>query len=66
MPVKKVQRSVPMGAVAPSPVRLPPQWVPPRPAPPPVPAEDSVEYPGEDGIPMASSVKHALWMIACF
>ena len=61
MPVKKVQQSVPMGAVAPSPVRLPPRWVPP-----PVPAEDSAEYPGEDGIPMASSVKHALWMIACF
>ncbi len=66
MPVKKVQQSVPAGAVAPQPVRPPPPWVPPHPAPPPVPAEDSVEYPSEDGIPMASSVKHALWMIACF
>ncbi len=66
MPVKKVQQSVPAGAVAPQPVRPPPPWVPPRPAPPPVPAEDLVEYPSEDGIPMASSVKHALWMIACF
>ncbi len=66
MPVKKVQQSVPAGAVAPQPVRPPPPWVPPRPAPPPVPAEDSVEYPSEDGIPMASSFKHALWMIACF
>ncbi len=65
MPVKKVQQSVPTGVVAPSPVRPPPPWVPSRPAPP-VPAEDLVEYPSEDGIPMASSFKHALWMIACF
>ena len=62
MPVKNVQQSVPTGAVAPQPVRPPPPWVPPRPAPPPVPAED----PGEDGIPMAASLKHALRMIACF
>ena len=66
MSVKKVQESVPTGAVAPQPVRPPPPWVPPRPAPPPVPAEDPVEYPSEDGIPMAVSLKHARWMIGCF
>ena len=66
MPVKKVQQSVPAGAVAPSPAHPPPPWVPPRPAPPPVPAEDLVEYPSEDGIPMATSDKHALRMIACY
>ena len=65
MPVKKVQQSVPTGAVAPSPVRPPPPWVPPRPAPP-VPAEDLVEYPSEDGIPMAQSDIHALRMIVCY
>ncbi len=65
MPVKKVQQSVPTGAVAPQPVRPPPLWVPPRPAPP-VPAEDLVEYPSEDGIPMAASLKHARRMMAGF
>ncbi len=66
MPVKKVQQSVPTGAVAPQPVRPPPPWVPPRPAPPPVPAEDLVDYPSEDGIPMAASLKHARRMMAGF
>ena len=65
MPVKKVQQSVPTGAVAPQPVRPPPLWVPPHPAPP-VPAEDLVEYPSEDGIPMAASLKHARRMMAGF
>ena len=65
MPVKKVQQSVPTGAVAPQPVRPPPLWVPPRPAPP-VPAEDLIEYPSEDGIPMAASLKHARRMMAGF
>ena len=57
MSVKKVQQSVPTGAIAPSPVRPPP---------PPEPAEDAVEYPCEDGIPMATSDKHARRMIACY
>ena len=65
MPVKKVQQSVPTGVVAPQPVRPPPPWVPPRPAPP-VLAEDLVEYPSEDGIPMAQSDIHALRMIVCY
>ena len=65
MPVKKVYQSVPTGVVAPPPVRPPPSWEPPRP-PTPVPAEDPDEYPSEDGLPMASNIEHALWMIACF
>ena len=65
MSVKKVQQSVPTGAIAPSPVRPPPPWVP-LPPPSPEPAEDAVEYPCEDGIPMATSDKHARKMIACY
>ena len=65
MPVKKVHQSVPPGVGAPPPVRPPTPWVPSQP-PPPVPAEDPDEYPSEDGLPMASSIEHALWMIACF
>ena len=65
MPIKKVHQSVPTGVVTPQPVRPPPLWVPSRP-PTPVPAEDPDEYPSEDGLPMASSIEHALWMIACF
>ena len=64
MAVKKVEQSVPTGGVAPPPVRPPPLWVPP--CPPPVPPEDPVEYPSEDGIPMAASLKHARWMMAGF
>ena len=66
MPIKKVFQSVPAGAVAPSPVRPPLPWVPRHPAPLPVPAEDPVEYPSEDGIPMATSDKHALRMVECY
>ena len=66
MPIKKVQQSVPTGAVAPPPVRPPPVWVPPRPAPPLDPAEELVEYPSDDDVPMATSIKHALWMVACY
>ena len=62
MPIKQVEQRVPMGAVTPPLLRPPP---PPRPAPP-VPAEDPVEYPSEDGIPMAASLKHARWMMAGF
>ena len=65
MPIKKVEQSVPTGVVAPPPVRPPPPWVPVPPAPP-VPAGDPVEYPSEDGIPMAASLKHARWMMAGF
>ena len=65
MPIKKVHQSVPTEVVAPPPVRPPPLWGPSRP-PTPVPAEDPDEYPSEDGLPMASNFKHALWMIACF
>ena len=64
MPIKKVHQSVPAEVVAPPPVRPPTPWVPSQPPPPP--AEDPDEYPSEDGLPMASSVEHALWMIACF
>ena len=60
MPVKEVQQRVPTGEGSTAP------WVPPRPAPPPMPAEAPDEYPSEDGLPMASSIEHALWMIACF
>ena len=66
MPIKKVFQSVPAGAVAPSPMRPPQPWLPRHPAPLPVPAEDPVEYPSEDGIPMAASLKHARWMMAGF
>ena len=55
MPIKQVEQCVPMGAVTPPLLRPPP----PRPAPP-VPAEDPVEYPSEDGIPMATSLKSLL------
>ena len=65
MPVKKVQQSVPTGGVAPVPVR-PPPWLPPRPAPPPVPAEDLIEYPSDDGLPMATHIDHAEGMIGCY
>ena len=60
MPIKKVFQSVPAGAVAPSPMRPPQPWLPRHPAPLPVPAEDPVEYPSEDGIPMAASLKSLL------
>ena len=66
MPIKKVHQSVPTGAVAPQPVRPPQPWVPPRRVPAAVPAEDSVEYPSEDGIPMATSDIHALRMMECY
>ena len=66
MAVKKVEQSVPTGVVAPQPVRPPLPWAPRRPAPLPLPAEDPDEYPSEDGLPMASSIEQALWMIACF
>ena len=66
MAVKKVEQSVPTGVVAPEPVRPPLPWVPRRPAPLPVPAEDPVEYPSEDGIPMATSDLHALRMMECY
>ena len=66
MPIKKVFQSVPADAVAPSPVRPPQPWLPRHPAPLPVPAEDPVEYPSEDGIPMATSDKHALRMMECY
>ena len=66
MPIKKVFQSVPTGVVAPQPVRPPLPWAPRRPAPLPVPAEDSVEYPSEDGIPMATSDKHVLRMMECY
>ena len=66
MPVKKVLQSVPTGTVAPQPVRPPQPWVPPRRVPAAVPAEYSVEYPSEDGIPMATSDKHALRMMKCY
>ena len=65
MPVKKVHQSVPTGVSTPQPVRPPLPWALRRPAPP-VPAEDPVEYPSEDGIPMAASLKHARWMMAGF
>ena len=64
MPIKKVEQSVPTGGVAPPPVRPPPLWVPPRP--PPVPAEDPVEYPSEDGLPMATHIDHAEGMMTCY
>ena len=66
MPIKKVHQSVPTEVVAPQPVRPPLPWAPRRPAPLPVPAEDSVEYPSEDGIPMATSDLHALRMMECY
>ena len=66
MPVKKVLQSVPTGAVAPQPVRPPQPWLPPRMVPTAVPAKDPVEYPSEDGIPMATSDTHALRMIECY
>ena len=61
MPIKQVEQCVPMGAVTPPLLRPPP----PRPAPP-VPAEDPVEYPSEDGIPMATSIDHAEGMMTCY
>ena len=73
MPVKKVQQSVPASAVQAvvPPVRLPSPWVPPAPPrpdasePPPVRAEDPVEYPSEDGLPMSTNPDHLEWMIRC-
>ena len=66
MPVKRVQQNVSTGAVAPPPVSPPQAWVPPRPAPSQVLAEDPVEYPSEDGLPMALNPRHAEWMIGCY
>ena len=74
MAVKKVQQSVPAGAVpaVEPPVRPPPPWVPParsRPAasaPPPAPAEDPVEYPSEDGLPISTNTDHLEWMDRCY
>ena len=64
MPVKRVQQSVAAGAVAPV---LPPlPWIPPPSAPPSDLAEDPVEYPSDDDVPMATSIEHAEWMIACY
>ena len=74
MAVKKVQQSVPAGAVpaVELPVRPPPPWVPParsRPdasAPPPVSAEDPVECPSGDGLPIATNTDHLEWMDRCY
>ena len=59
MAVRKVEQSVPQSAVS-------PPWVPPSLVEPPVPAEEPVEYPSEDGIPMGSSDTHILSMIECY
>ena len=74
MPVKKVQQSVPAGTVpaVEPPVRPPSSWVPlalSRPAgsePPPVPAEDPVEYPSEDVLPRSTDTDHLEWMVRCY
>ena len=74
MPVKKVQQSVPAGTVpaVEPPVRPPAPWVPPaatRPAtplPPPVSAEEPVEYPSEDGLPRSTNTDHLEWMVRCY
>ena len=74
VPVKKVQQSVPAGAVraVEPPVQPPSPWVspaPPRPAasePPPVPAEDPVKYPSEDGLPRSTNSDHLEWMVRCY
>ena len=74
VPVKKVQQSVPAGAVqaVEPPVRPPSPWVPPAPThpaasrPPPVPAEDPVEYPSEDGLPISTNTDHLEWMVRCY
>ena len=73
MPVKKVQQSVPAGTVpaVEPPVRPPSPWAPsPRtraatPEPPLLTAEDPVEYPSEDGLPMSTNPDHLEWMIRC-
>ena len=73
MAVKKVQQSVPAGVVpaVEPPVRPPSPWVPParsRPAasaPPPALAEDPVEYPSGDGLPIATNTDHLEWMDRC-
>ena len=74
MAVKKVQQSVPAGAVpaVEPPVRPLSPWVPParsRPAasaPPPALAEDPVEYPSEDGLPISTNTDHLEWMDRCY
>ena len=73
MSVKKVQQSVPAGTVPAlePPVRPPSPWAPPprtraaAPEPPLLTAEDPVEYPSEDGLPMSTNPDHLEWMIRC-
>ena len=73
MPVKKVQQSVPVGtdSVVEPPTRPPSPWVPPErirptpPEPPPGFAEDPLEYPCDDELPIATNPFHFEWMMTC-
>ena len=73
MPVKKVQQSEPTGTVpaVEPPVRPTSPWAPPRrtrpapPEPPPLTAENPVEFPSEDGLPISINPYHLEWMVRC-
>ena len=64
MPVEKVQQSVPAGTVLA--VEPPARSRPATSEPPPVPAEDPVEYPSGDGLPISTNSDHLEWMVRCY